>query len=163
MKPFLFIVFGLCTTASARLMESKDDCLKRYGTPARTKGDESVWIKEGIKITALFHRDACQKISYEKLQPDAKFSQVELETLLEANKNGRSWESSGGFFTQGWKTSEGWYVATYDAQKGLTLMTAYYQNIEEKAAEQEAEKARKAAENEAAKKAAAEKKKLEGF
>lgn len=137
-------------------MESREDCLKRYGQPLTTKDSETVWIKAGVIITAVFHDKACQKISYEKTEPKGTFSDAEIEVFLDANRNGRTWKKEWSILEATWKTTEGWYVASYDTSHKFTAMTAFYKGIEEKAANDAAMAAK-------AKKAAAEKKKLEGF
>ncbi len=162
----LALILVSCSAAQARLMELRMGCLERYGEPKSQSANRMLWIKEGIVITAEFQGDECAKISYRKIKAVGNdvyeaFSEAEIESLLAANANGRKWEKDSDWSTvlvsKNWKTSEGWYVCEYaHRSKILTFMTTSWRDREIAAAkEKEA--------SDAAAKAAADKKKLEGF
>jgi hypothetical protein len=108
------LVIILCASAlnvQARLMETSDQCIKRYGEPDRSTPDKTVfsWKKSGIQIMAHFVADACVQISYTRLSGIA-FSNVECTKLMSANANGKVWSPFNGF--EGSQTGD--YYLTQD-------------------------------------------------
>lgn len=95
MKKTLLLI--LCIAAAlnvqARLGETYDQCVSRYGRPASEKESISVFSKPPFKITIGFRDNRAVYISYEK--PDsfmnARILKTECAALLELNRAGFQW------------------------------------------------------------------------
>lgn len=92
MKTLLaLILFGCALSAQARLLETRDQCIKRYGATYRAYEKTFIeWKKNGITITAIFEGDACVRITYLR-DSNIAFSSAEFAKLLAANSNGKIW------------------------------------------------------------------------
>lgn len=150
------------TPLQARLGETLAECSARYGEPLEANSTPLVWTKAGMRISAWFTQDGqCEKISYQKITEPKSFTSTEIEVLMDANRNNRTWKpskSDAGLFRKGfldrwWETTEGWFHCQHQqSDQILTFMTAYRRDQERKEAAQEAQK-----------KAAEAKRKLEGL
>lgn len=85
----LFLSFSL--SAHARIGESFDQCIQRYGEPVQRAGTQTLFFKKsGISITCAFRESRCVQISYKKLEPKARFTSHEVDILRTAN--GSNWK-----------------------------------------------------------------------
>lgn len=136
----------LAISAQARIGETLDECIKRYGEPAqRPQPKTLLFHKSGIAITCFFVDGLCVQISYKKLDSATRFNEREVEILRMAN--GSRWQlrpddSRSAYLYWSNETCE----CQWDRNQGLLQFEAL------------AEKKRKADEVRAA-----EKKLLEGF
>jgi hypothetical protein len=81
----------LALSTQARIGETLDECIKRYGEPAqRPQPKTLLFHKSGIAITCFFVDGLCVEISYKKLDSGARFNEREVEILRMAN--GRMWQ-----------------------------------------------------------------------
>ncbi|MFZ2277816.1 MAG: hypothetical protein WAW39_08450 [Prosthecobacter sp.] len=81
----------LALSTQARIGESLDDCIKRYGEPAQCPQPKTLLFhKSGIAITCFFVDGHCVQISYKKLEPAARLNEREVEILRMAN--GSKWQ-----------------------------------------------------------------------
>lgn len=90
------LIFISAVKAQARLGETPQECVTRYGQPISIDKETAMlgFRKEGILIAATFRDNACVLISYMKdvteQNPNGggRFSDAEIEVLLESNANG---------------------------------------------------------------------------
>lgn len=95
---FLLLLFSY-PTSYARIDESKAECEKRYGKPqkkepAKPGYDEArIYVKNNMAIMVGFQGDQAVLIIYTKFKDREvlPLSDVEVNTLLEANANGKKW------------------------------------------------------------------------
>ena len=98
----------------ARIGETQDQCIKRYGKPAFEGAAEEagmteiVWNKSGLRIRALFpgENSACGKISFQKGN-SSELPPEEIKPLLKDNSPESEWVMvcNSGDTTQ-WLTSD---------------------------------------------------------
>lgn len=89
----LTLLTFLCLVLStqARIAESLDDCIKRYGEPAQRPLPKTLLFhKSGIAITCFFVDGLCVQISYKKLDSATRLNEREVEILRMAN--GSKWQ-----------------------------------------------------------------------
>lgn len=81
----------LALSTEARIGETLDECIKRYGEPAqRPQPKTLLFHKSGIAITCFFVDGLCVQISYKKLDSATRFNEREVEILRMAN--GSKWQ-----------------------------------------------------------------------
>ena len=84
---FLF----LALSTQARIGETLDDCIKRYGEPAQRPLPKTLLFhKSGIAITCFFVDGLCVQLSYKKLDATTRLNEREVEILRMAN--GSKWQ-----------------------------------------------------------------------
>jgi len=89
------ILLALCLTPMqalrARIGETLEQCVERYGEPVRhDEGGIYVFFKGGMSIRCFFHKDKCWSISF--LRADLRdLSRDEISTLLERNGGDQKW------------------------------------------------------------------------
>jgi len=145
------LLLGLSVTSFARIGETMDKAVKRYGPVVHhdtIQGEELyAFKKHGYDIVAHFHEGKIDNIMYGK-ESREKLSKTEVNTFLEANNGGRPMKDLGGDF---WEAKNGTY-ATLTKLGGIWHLDikgpAYdKRNIDAYAAEekaaQQAEKVRK--------------------
>lgn len=132
-------VFSFQAPAFCRLFESKEECIQRYGEPARKQEIESpqgeliYWVKAGIEIYASFpnSQEKCLSIMFTAVG-GRTLSKEEQEEILWKNSKGRRWirvVARAG--TTLYKTEDGRIVATYDSiHDTLLMVTAEYSELE---------------------------------
>lgn len=108
MKKLIILSLLIAFTASARIGETKAECIKRYGKVKIDFGTELEFNFNGFKITTYFMNNKCEFIRYEKVLKQwiifrreflrrPKIEDQELQLLLKANRlNG--WKASKAFF-----------------------------------------------------------------
>ena len=129
MKTILtLIMLALCASAQARIGETVDECVKRYGKPEKYDEAAKAFIcnKDGVLILLWFTEGKCCKIVLVKQRDKNNlpefFSEVELETLLAAN--GEGWQKIKTGLTTSWQNADGSRLAQYSSLDGsLVLMT----------------------------------------
>ncbi len=86
MKKYLYLIAVLfCTvTAEARLGETSDQCIERYGQPVIRKDDYLIFkTQSGIVVKTIFKAGRCVCIVYRKADED--FTEEQLSVLLKSN------------------------------------------------------------------------------
>ncbi|MFA6568300.1 MAG: hypothetical protein WCS96_08830 [Victivallales bacterium] len=99
----LVLAFFAATGVQARVGESFDQCVKRYGAPVasnaklfdqRTGMEIKQFKKEGVPVKAIFNGDKAVYVEYDyralKLETGEKASEI-IRQLLDAN--GRDWKA----------------------------------------------------------------------
>lgn len=154
---FALIVWAILVFPSqtrARIMENMEECTKRYGKPIKIdkKENSAIFKKNEFIITTYFFADSSLVnnkvgcISFIKIGnslsdtfgqllslPGEEMSDTEIQTLLEANSYGGTFnrEDSGFDLTKKWKTMS--IGAIYDTfTHRLTIATSRYVGIYEK-------------------------------
>lgn len=153
MKWISVIVLGLvlCSTTQARIGESFDDCVKRYGSPVKDLDADAPLEKEysfqksGLDINAGFMDQKIQKIQFAKTD-FSSLSETEIDLLLKANGGEKKWHEKIVFGGQMWATENEEIIAAYNPM--LKILTLYTKGFIEK---------------QKALKASNEKKNLQGF
>lgn len=95
---FLVLIFSL-SPSQARIGETKAECEERYGKhqtkdPKQPGYDERrVYVKKNIAILIGFQGDEAVLLIYTKFKDrqTLPLSDAEIDTLLEANSNGKKW------------------------------------------------------------------------
>lgn len=85
----LILLFALVSPCVARIGETKEQCIKRYGPVKLSFGDSVVFQKSGLKITVQFRDERAGWIQFKKM--DEGFDEEEIKTLLNANGPGVKW------------------------------------------------------------------------
>lgn len=129
----------LTLPASARLGETKDQCIARYGKPdAISDADATVFKKNEFFIIIRFFEGSADSINIRKFDSPAstrfgKLSDIEIKTLLEANGGGKKWvELDALGMSRQWKTQDENLSAWYSVMKG-DLTVATKENLERNA------------------------------
>lgn len=96
----LVALFALLLPCSARVGETPQECVVRYGKPKEVdkKALELIFRKGPYAILTVFDQGKCVFISFLKMEPNDAGSQltaVEIETLLDANIGKSQWSSYG--------------------------------------------------------------------
>ncbi|WP_395740569.1 hypothetical protein [Prosthecobacter sp.] len=91
----LLTLLCLSSAALARIGETQDECIRRYGEPVQRDADKTLsFRKSGIAVTCTFLEGRCVHIRYQKLDPDARLNGREVDILRAAN--GTHWKLQGG-------------------------------------------------------------------
>ncbi len=105
----LFVAITLTSAASARIGETEEECIKRYGAPvsppARAKKDTIYFEKNQFQIQCGFRESMCWSISYVQ---DGKFEIDVIKGLLASNGGSESWEPKG-------TAGDHWLSKSYEA------------------------------------------------
>lgn len=152
----LIVTLGclLAVAAQARIGETPQQCVERYGQALQTdvQDQSCIFAKNGLHIMTNFYQGVCESIHFLKQKEEGEFqrknfTEVEVQALLEANGKGRSWKpEKGGIGVQGYVCDDGQTVAVWDKLNRYFRIVTIAQTQRDKAA-----------------KAAKEKKNLEGF
>ena len=126
------VSWGSAQDCLARIGETQDQCIKRYGKPAFEGATEEagmteiVWNKSGLRIRALFpgENSACGKISFQKGN-SSELPPEEIKPLLKDNSLGSEWVMvcNSGDTTQ-WLTSDFTLRAYYHKTKHVLTIEA---------------------------------------
>ena len=145
MKFGLILALLVAVSAYARLGETKQQCLARYGKPFETRsvrtGIDGVWYtKDDVNITAEFFQDKCIAISYNVtksfLTLDIANSLLKAEGSWQIKKQN---QNANGVVTQAsWARSDG-ATATLDGNH-LMLRVGNYKEIQDQASKEHAQK-----------------------
>lgn len=86
----LLASLALCLQVQARIGETPQQCIERYGEPETVDKDTKTlgFIKDDIAVMCTFHEGLCTFIAYKKTEDFAKFSDAEFEALMDANGSG---------------------------------------------------------------------------
>ena len=98
---FLFLFLFGATSLKARVFESYDACVARYGAPKAKKltaiGSNAVFIRNGVRVEVEFREKVAVAVTYSKepnptkVNEDLKFDTEEVEALLKANGGELVW------------------------------------------------------------------------
>lgn len=87
----------------ARVFESYDACVERYGAPKGKKptaiGSTAVFIRNGVRVEVEFRERTAVAVTYSKepnpmkVNEDLKFDTEEVDALLKANGGELAWAS----------------------------------------------------------------------
>jgi hypothetical protein len=112
-KIFVFFIFIFLTTSSsyARLGETEQQSIKRYGKPVKNKADtvlpllknavNRTYEYQGWRIRAAFLNDHAVRIAYSKLTKPGQSSVInkdEMKAILTAEAHGGEWKQGKNFF-----------------------------------------------------------------
>jgi len=94
----LLTVLLICSSANARIGENESQIEARYGKPFKTftaaesprPAVKKMYKSAGIVILVSFLNGVSESESYAK--PDAKINRTEVETILQANAQGKEWK-----------------------------------------------------------------------
>jgi hypothetical protein len=135
----------LSSTGWARLGETLEQCEARYGLATRTlDAPDSLnapgalvcfFSRAGFKIVATFHNGKAGVIFFEKEEQDAsgnpmEISQTEVESLLESNNAGKSWqpasarEAGWNFNDKAWLLEDKSALAVHDKSNHRLVFTS---------------------------------------
>lgn len=160
----LITLLMLNVAAHARLGETVNECVKRYGKPSGMDEKNSTFhfTKEGIEIHVTFDGGKCVKISYQKQEMSgllrSDFDRNEVLRLLAANGGDQDWrKTSSGLIDDEWSSEKNDLVGMHQGvNRRLVVMTAAWFSREKA-------KMNRKTEDERTAKAAAEKARLRGF
>lgn len=148
----------------ARIGDTLDESITRYGKPINAAGDTAMFEKPPYYVTVHLSDGKTDAITYVKSKKGANgesdMSPDEIDRLLGLNSD-QQWKQTGG--KQGakqWGLQDGSLSAVYTKDKFLVITTAdYEQRLAKEAAEKKAEEQRKAEQEKKAEQAKSENKK----
>jgi hypothetical protein len=104
----------------ARVEESKDECIARYGSPIKELEDgQLLFQKSGLAIIAHFHEGKTDSIAFRKVETNAlgkgeTISDHEIEILMQNNSCEKTWKKSSAIsMNRIWETEDGSLFAHY--------------------------------------------------
>lgn len=116
----LVTLFSITFPVSARLGESRAQCITRYGEPLSGSSDiAAVFVKAGYQISVVFGKDKAEAMEIRKIEKNAlgaslPLTSSELETLLKANGGGKEWKPTDAqILEKSWQTEDVSATATY--------------------------------------------------
>lgn len=127
------ILLALCASAQARIGETVEECVKRYGKP--TKVDEAgrtfQFHSDDVKIDITFAAGRCVCIQYYQTTKAVfsggdlvkSLSEPEKDVLLEANAGGQKWVKNEGWAGYPLKTETRSLFASRDESGKLKIIT----------------------------------------
>jgi len=130
MKTVIALIFAAITLpASARIGETLDRCIARYGPVRRVeKGGFQVFHKSGFEIGVSFRDGKAVALGIVKQRkPGERAAEItgeEIKTVLAANGGSVEWTKLDGVTDQRWATSDGLLSACYTPlDRTLFIMT----------------------------------------
>lgn len=108
MPPFFFMLLLIASPASARLGETVQECLARYGEAIEADAEErtAAFVKSGFLVMVYFDDSGyCDKIIFIREDKEA-FSETQKDTLIAANL-GEEIEPVDVGINEGWETPTG--------------------------------------------------------
>lgn len=128
----LLAVLLVCQSASARIGETLEQCIARYGKPVHVHPVEDLvqFEKNEIKITVVFLRATCQAIMFESAISD-ELTDAQLKILLTANLGDSYTELDNEESGRRWRGATTDSVGTY--RKGVLAIASkkYYLHLDE--------------------------------
>ena len=93
MKKLLLLLLLVPTLAHARIGETKQQCIERYGEPIKEVKDRRICIftKSGYRISVHFFVNRVDFIQYTKVKADI-ITEEESDELIEKNKENSRYE-----------------------------------------------------------------------
>jgi hypothetical protein len=160
----LFALLIFVATAAhclARIGDTLDESITRYGKPITAAGDTAMFEKPPYYVTVHLSDGKTDAITYVKSKKGAngesEMSPDEIDRLLGLNSD-QQWKQTGA--AKQWGLQDGSLLAVYTKDKFLVITTAdYKQRLAKEAAEKKAEEQRKAEQEKKAEQAKSEKKK----
>ncbi len=145
----LFVILVVALPARARLGETEDQCIARYGTPTEILDADKAqvpyrtlnFIKGNYNVGAAFIDGHCECLCIQRTD-NSDLSDNEIQILLDANSDGHTWKKSTetSVYHQ-WLRDDG-TLAHYDTDRHmLALMSKVF--IANMAAKQKAAEAQK--------------------
>lgn len=162
----IIILLMLCISAKARLGETPQQCLARYGNATGMDEKKTTFFfeKNGVDVHVTFDGGKCVKISLSKQARDGllrrDFDEQEVLILLMANSDGQTWEKSSGLVDDVWVTNTRDLCANHEGgTRRLIIMTQAQRlkELQQRQKEQADERAQKETQ------AAVERARLRGF
>jgi hypothetical protein len=160
----LFILVVATNNCQARIGDTLEESITRYGKPINAAGDTAMFEKPPYYVTVHFSDGKTDAITYVKTHKGAgsesEMSPDEIDRLLGLNSD-QQWKQAGPKEgTKQWGLQDGSLSAVYTKDKFLVITTAdYEQRLAKEAAEKKAEEERKAEQEKKAEEAKDEKKK----
>lgn len=85
----LLLLLGV--TALARIGETPEECIRRYGEPIQRKANQTLFFRKAeISVICCFRDGKCVQVSYRKTADEARFLSPEIDILKAAN--GSHWQ-----------------------------------------------------------------------
>jgi len=128
----LFVVFGCVLPSYARINETRQECIARYGQPVAADNETHllVFMKGSFLIGINFFEDKADKILFRKVTQDIlekgeEISDDEIQILLKANGAGKEWRKIKTIsIDRQWITNDGSiYAKYYTMSNNLILIT----------------------------------------
>jgi hypothetical protein len=117
------IFLGLSVPSFARIGETMDQAVKRYGRVLyhKTDGEEFYGFhKSGLMVMAHFADGKIDSITYAKApNGKKKLTPTEIKTLLKANNGGRAMKELG---PDGWSGDNGLLAASEHSEEGMWIL-----------------------------------------
>jgi hypothetical protein len=118
-------------SASARIGETLEQCIARYGQPVLPlkEGGPAIFVKSNVAICVTFYQGRADMLVFWKRNDTGQkgpLSDGEVSLLMNANAGGHSWQKAdnGGSTISAWKTDDGKILAALvSPDRSLTIST----------------------------------------
>lgn len=128
---FLFAVGITHHCSAARIGETPEQCITRYGEPVSRdrQAGQMLFIKNGFAIVADFYEGRCASLLFTKLEADVmgqprQLSDEVTSALLFVNGNGSPWKRQAATKTAlAWITEDGSLIAFMRVQDQMVITT----------------------------------------
>jgi hypothetical protein len=149
-RAFALLIFAVTTdTCLARIADTLDESITRYGKPINAAGDTAMFERPPYYVTVHLSDGKTDAITYVKSKKGAngesEMSPDEIDRLLGLNSD-QQWKQTGAKEgTKQWGLQDGSLSAVYTKDKFLVITTADYEKrLAKEAEEKKAEEQRKA-------------------
>ena len=143
----------IAVSASARLDESKEECIKRYGEPRLKQGNVCIFFYKGYEISTIFIKNNCEAISYKKGLSKVgdgplchpKMSDIEIKFVLKVNSpKGWNVETLKNIISDHtisvWSSTEKGYFAALQTEDFINYSLMIYTKVYDKYCKDETKK-----------------------
>ena len=144
---FISILFIVSSAAYARIGETLQQCIERYGQPIKTTPEGMIlFSKSGLYVFVHFFEEKADAIAFRKVEEDAlqtpaEISQNEIDLLLSSNGQGHEWKKREVISMDSeWETDDGKIIATYGTMQHLLIVVTKDYTDREDAAKKAKEK-----------------------
>lgn len=127
------IVLLASVSAYARIGETLEQCIERYGDPLKNDSSNAMFSKAGVYVYAHFFEGKADMITFRKIEEDVlerpvELSQTEINVLLSSNGQGHEWaKQNSPSMDSDWKTDDGKVLAHYTFMDHVLIVaTAEY-------------------------------------
>lgn len=132
MKMLCVLYVILVLPLSARLGETKDQLIARYGEVDQEAAPLLLFKKAGFHVAAKMRNGKCGEIIFCSLVSMKDLSETEIKVLLGANAGKSTWEPMPDSFNPVWKLADGSALAGYLRGQQKLVVTSMDEHLQSK-------------------------------